>query len=418
MRYIISELLISKIENNNDKKNRVQSKLILVKELNEVLSIENAATLRIASRIDKTPIRGLKQVLRRHLKVTNIQKIRLRDIISQFGEKPTDKKTDLLSLFVTTNITPTQSEINLSENSKIEEQKKDLKHSLPEDYEIIQLRQDFAINHGELRAYESLIENMQKIDIPNKQKNLSLLEKSMKEEELMVYWYKTHTPLILDNLWPKVIHSTVRRGQNFLLSHVGTKIPIIIIYADLVGSTKMSMTLPIDNLVSIVRIFDYHISNVVDTLGGYVLKYAGDAVISFFPSHIDNQNKYSASDTAIESGKLMIKSIQEEVNSFMHKIYKFPELSVKIGIDAGENAIVQFGYDQRSPIDILGYGMNVASKIMSITSPNKVSIGENIYKSLDPDLQNEFHELTIPNERWKYVNYGTKKPYKLYTSNT
>jgi len=74
--------LISKIENNNDKKNRVQSKLILVKELNEVLSIENAATLRIASRIDKTPIRGLKQVLRRHLKVTNIQKIRLRDIIS------------------------------------------------------------------------------------------------------------------------------------------------------------------------------------------------------------------------------------------------------------------------------------------------------------------------------------------------
>ncbi len=240
----------------------------------------------------------------------------------------------------------------------------------------------------------------------------------MKEEELVVYWYKTHTPLILDNLWPKVIHSTVRRGQNFLLSHVGTKIPIIIIYADLVGSTKMSMTLPIDNLVSIVRIFDYHISNVVDTLGGYVLKYAGDAVISFFPSHIDNQTKYSASDTAIESGKLMIKSIQEEVNSFMHKIYKFPELSVKIGIDAGENAIVQFGYDQRSPIDILGYGMNVASKIMSITSPNKVSIGENIYKSLDPDLQNEFHELTIPNERWKYVNYGTKKPYKLYTSNT
>ena len=86
----------------------------------------------------------------------------------------------------------------------------------------------------------------------------------------------------------------------------------------------MSMTLPIDNLVSIVRIFDYHISNVVDTLGGYVLKYAGDAVISFFPSRIDNQNKYLSSDTAVESGKLMINSIKEEVNSFMHKIYKYP----------------------------------------------------------------------------------------------
>lgn len=107
----------------------------------------------------------------------------------------------------------------------------------------------------------------------------------------------------------------------------------------------------------------------------------------------------------------------KEVNSFMHKIYKYPELSVKIGIDAGENAIVQFGYDQRSPIDILGYGMNVASKIMSITGANKVSIGENVYNSLDPSLQDEFHELTFSNQ-WKYVNYGTDKPYKIYTLNT
>lgn len=404
------------VGNSDDNNNSVQSTLSLVKDLNEVLSIENAATVRISTRIDNTPIQGVKEILKKHLEVTNLKKIRLQHILSQFGEKPTDAKADLLALFVTTNIKTIQPETISSEDSKMEKQKKDLKHSLPEDYEIVQLRQDFAINHGELRAYESLIDNMQKINIPHKQENIALLEKSMKEEESMVYWYKTHTPLILDNLWPKVIHTTVRRGQNFLLNHTSTKIPIIIIYADLVGSTKMSMTLPIDNLVSIVRIFDYHISNVVDTLGGYVLKYTGDAVISFFPTRVDDQNKFLSSDTAVESGKLMIKSIQEEVNSFMHKIYKFPELSVKIGIDAGESAIVQFGYDQHSPIDILGYGMNVASKIMSITEANKVSIGENVYKSLDPNLQDEFHELTIT-DRWKYVNYGTNRPYKIYTLN-
>ncbi|KAA2281561.1 DUF892 family protein [Candidatus Nitrosocosmicus sp. SS] len=409
------------VENNDKCKTSVMLKLNLVKELNEMLSIENAATVRIASRIEDTPIEGLKQILQRHLEVTNVKKRRLHDILSQFGETPTDAKADLLASFVTANIDKLQSKTKSSKVSKKEgegkeeKQTKDLKHFLPEDYEIVQLRQDFAINHGELRAYESLIENMKKMDIPHKQENASLLEKSMKEEEAMVYWYKTHTPLILDNLWPRVIHSTVRRGQNYLLNHTSTKIPIVIIYADLVGSTKMSMTLPIDNLVSIVRIFDYHISNVVDSLGGYVLKYAGDAVISFFPTHIDNQNKFLSSKAAVESGKLMIKSIQEEVNSFMHKIYKFPELSVKIGIDAGESAIVQFGYDQHSPIDILGYAMNVASKIMSITEANNVSIGENVYRSLDSELQNEFHELTIPNERWKYVNYGTKRPYKIYT---
>jgi class 3 adenylate cyclase/ferritin-like metal-binding protein YciE len=408
---------MSNTENYDNGRKNFRADLNLIKELNDILSIENAAAVRIASRIDNTPIEALKEILKRHLDVTNIQKTRLQDIIRQFGGKPTDAKADLLSSFVSSTATGIhQPQNNQLENLHREEQTKIVKQSLPEDDEIVLLRQDFATNHDELKAYESLIENMQALDIPNKQENLSLLEKSMREEEVMVYWYKTHTPLILDNLWPKVIHTTVRRGQNYLLDHISTKIPIIIIYADLVGSTKMSMTLPIDNLVSIVRIFDYHISNVVDTLGGYVLKYAGDAVISFFPSSVDDQSKYLSSDTAVESGKLMIKSIQEEVNSFMHKIYKYPELSVKIGIDAGESAIVQFGYDQHSPIDILGYGMNVASKIMSITDANKVSIGENVYNSLDPNLQDEFHELTISNQ-WKYVNYGTDRPYKIYTLN-
>ena len=67
----------------------------------------------------------------------------------------------------------------------------------------------------------------------------------------------------------------------------------------------------------------------------------------------------------------------------MNKKYGYPELFAKIGIDAGENAIVQCGYDQHSPIDILGYSMNIASKITSLTGANKMSIGENVYKSLD-----------------------------------
>ena len=107
----------------------------------------------------------------------------------------------------------------------------------------------------------------------------------------------------------------------------------------------------------------------------------------------------------------------DEINSILHEIYQYPELFVKIGIDAGKNAIVQFGYEQQSPIDILGYSMNIASKIMSITGANKVSIGENVYKSLNPEVQDEFHELPISDDRWKYVNYGTNKPYKIYTLN-
>ena len=60
------------------------------------------------------------------------------------------------------------------------------------------------------------------MDMPRKHENISLLDKSMQEEESMVYWYKIQTPLILDNLWPKIINTSVRRGQDYLLNHIGS----------------------------------------------------------------------------------------------------------------------------------------------------------------------------------------------------
>jgi adenylate cyclase len=399
---------------NYDDKMELLSELI--DKLNEVLSAENALVDRIISRIDQTPIQEVKPRLKQHLKETNIQKSRLRRIIIQLGGKPTDVKADVSRSFVST--TTPDGNNNLPRKVKSKTKDNGLTGSMPEEYELVQIRRDFAIEHDELVAYDSLIRRMQEMDMPLKNENISLLEKSMQEEESMVYWYKIHTPLILDSLWPKMINTSVRRGQNFLLNHISSKIPLIILYADLVGSTKMSMTLPVDNLVTIIRAFAHQMSHVIDSHGGYVLKYAGDGVISFFPCRANKKNKYDASSISVECGKSMINAVKEEINVILHKIYKYPELFPKVGIDAGENAIVQFGYEQLSPIDILGYSMNVASKITSLTGANKVSIGENVYNSLDRKLQREFHELSISDGRWKYINYGTDKPYKVYTLNS
>lgn len=89
---------------------------------------------------------------------------------------------------------------------------------MPEEYELVQMRRDFASKYNELVAYESLMRTMQMTDMPRQHENIYLLEKSMQEEESMVYWYKKHMPLILDNLWPKMIQTSVRRGQTFFLT--------------------------------------------------------------------------------------------------------------------------------------------------------------------------------------------------------
>ena len=382
----------------------------LVERLNEVLSIENASVDRIISRIDQTSLQELNRRLKQHLEETYLQKSRLQRIITELGGKPTYAKADLSRLAPPATIIMKKRSIKIAESKK-EDNVRD--NSMPEE-ELVRIKQDRIIEFNELEGYESLIQTMQTMDMPEQREITLLLEQSVQEEESMAYWYKIHEPLVIDKLWPKMIHASIRRGQKFLLNHVSSKIPLIIIYADLVGSTTMSMTLSIDKLVDVIRVFAHEISHVIDSYGGYVLKYAGDAVISFFPDRVNNEDKYLASDTSVECGKSMINVIRE-TNGMLNKKFGYPELFTKIGIDAGENAIVQYGYDQDSPIDILGYSMNIASKITSLTGANKVSIGENVYKSLDPNTQSQFREILLPDNRWKYINYGTDRSYKVYT---
>ena len=388
----------------------------IVEHLNEALSTENASVDRIISRIDQTPIQEVKQKLKQHLEETHIQKNRLERIIIELGGKPTNAKADLRRSLLTTTMTMRKILAKTAE-SVTEHNDEEEHNSMPEEMELMQIKQDLIIEYDELVAYDTLIQIIQRTNLPQQNEITLLLEQSMQEEESMAYWYKMHTPLILDNLWPKIIHTSIKRGQNFLLNHTSSKIPLIIMYADLVGSTTMSMTLPIEQLVTIIRAFTHGLSHVVDSYGGYVLKYVGDAVISFFPSSANNNDKYLASGTTVGCAKSMINVIKDEIDAILNKRYGYPELSVKIGIDAGENAIVQYGYDQDSPIDILGYTMNVASKITSLTDANNVSIGDNVYKSLDHKIQSEFHELLMHDNEWKYINYGTVKPYKVYTLN-
>ena len=205
--------------------------------------------------------------------------------------------------------------------------------------------------------------------------------------------------------------SNLNPAQTFLLNHINSKIPLVITYVDLVGSINMSMTLPTDKLVSIIRAFTYEMSCVIQSHKGYVLKYVGDKVIAFFPS---SYNKLLACDNAIYCAQSMFTVVRNGINPILNQ-YDYPELSIKIGIDEGENVIVQYGYDKSAPIDILGYCINIAAKITSITDPNGITIGEDVYNVIHPTPKSRFRELKNRIEDWKYTNRQTGQLYRLYS---
>lgn len=77
--------------------------------------------------------------------------------------------------------------------------------------------------------------------------------------------------------------SYLKTSENFLRSHVGSKVQMTILYVDLVGSTHMSMILSLDTLTTIIQTFVQEMTVVVANSYGYILKYMGDAIIAYFP---------------------------------------------------------------------------------------------------------------------------------------
>ncbi len=239
---------------------------------------------------------------------------------------------------------------------------------------------------------------------------------------------------------------SIKDTQNILEKYSESKMNLIILHIDLVGFTRMSLSLPIDRLTTIIRSFAQQMSIVVSMYGGYVLKYIGDAVLAFFV--IDNdqdksntrnkddsegirsaskKNKfYSLQYTnAIRCAFTMIKIVQEGINPILNQ-YDYPELRVRVGMDLGEVAAVQYGMDieefeenttiKRPHIDLIGYTISIAVKMTGLAKPDNIVIGKKLFEKLDNEHQRLFRQLPENLEIWNYFNEVKDKVYSLYES--
>jgi len=281
---------------------------------------------------------------------------------------------------------------------------------------------DIENNHDEDDTKEKIIERMIDRNNNNTHSNTDTYTNrntSSSIENRIIYDLQTLLSQRQERLW-SVLHeryqynTSIKRAQDFLLHHVDSKLSLVVMYADLVGSTKMSMALPVEKMANIIKAFSHELSSVVESYNGFVLKYVGDAVIAFFPSGF---NKYLSCDTAFQCAKSMINVIENGINPILEKDKdNYPKLAVKIAIDEGENLVIQYGYDKSAPIDLIGYPMNVAAKMESLTGPNKISVGNNVYKLLHPTILSEFQEMKIKETEWKYIDLETNLRYKVYTT--
>lgn len=206
-------------------------------------------------------------------------------------------------------------------------------------------------------------------------------------------------------------NTTLEESDAFLRSRVFSRVNLIVLYVDLVGSTDMALRLPEDRVAIIISTFAQEMARAITRHSGRVLKFVGDAVIAYFAA---DENSLRAAENAVSCGMSMIDVINKGINPILGKS-DYPALRIKIGIDFGTNIIVRYGADEaKSYVDILGPPMNIAAKIQSHARPNKILIGHDVYTRLHPKMQGSFAPVVWKEGEWEYRSTGTDEIYKVH----
>jgi adenylate cyclase len=228
---------------------------------------------------------------------------------------------------------------------------------------------------------------------------------------------------------PEFNISMVEETQDILERYAKSKVTFVILHIDVVGSTKMSMTLPVERLVTIIQTFTQEMSLIIAAYGGYVLKYVGDAVFAFFP--VSSNDLYLPCINAVNCARSMIKIMREGMNPILNE-YDYPEMGVRVGVDLGENVVVQYGWGahaytiekknkqqkivNKPHLDILGYTISITAKMTSFAKSNQIVIGQYVYDTLDDLQKSTFKVLQVRSNDWNYVSSNTGDIYSLYGS--
>jgi len=203
-------------------------------------------------------------------------------------------------------------------------------------------------------------------------------------------------------------------SEQFLRKNVFSKLDMVVLYVDLVGSTTMTLEMPAEKIAIIISSFAQEMAAIIRQYHGYILKFVGDAVIGYFVSDEDDIYGTGAADDAVNCSKSMLSVIQKGINPILNQ-YDYPDLMVKIGVDFGQNIVVRYGSDaEHSHVDLMGPAMNIASKIQYLAKPNQILIGSDVFQKLHPNLQKEFTQITWKNNEWKYRSRLTGEIYKVY----
>lgn len=128
---------------------------------------------------------------------------------------------------------------------------------------------------------------------------------------------------------------------------------VAVVFIDIVGSTEMATKLPPQEVVELLNRFFGVVVEVVNTHGGSINKFEGDAALCLFGAPGDRED---ASGDALAAARTMAARLATEL----------PELSAGVGVSAGPAVAGNVGSAERHEYTVIGDPVNEAARLTEI----------------------------------------------------
>lgn len=148
---------------------------------------------------------------------------------------------------------------------------------------------------------------------------------------------------------------------------------ITAVFADVSGFTALAHGLDAEQLVGIIGPIVSRLADIVTRYGGYVGKFAGDAILAFFGAPVSHEDDavralLAAQDMQRESTQLFAELGPEAANLTLH-----------VGVNTGYVVAGHFGDEVRMEYSVLGDAVNVAQRLESAAPGGAVYVGRDTY---------------------------------------